>query len=51
MELSGTLEGKIEARSAVLTKTARMSGDIIHQSLQVEEGSFFNGNSRPHYGK
>ena len=51
VELSGTLEGKIEARSAVLTKTARMSGDIIHQSLQVEEGSFFNGNSRPHYGK
>jgi cytoskeletal protein CcmA (bactofilin family) len=51
VELSGTLEGKIEARSAVLTKTARMSGDIIHQSLQVDEGSFFNGNSRPHYGK
>jgi cytoskeletal protein CcmA (bactofilin family) len=51
VELAGTLEGKIEARSAVLTKTARMSGDIIHQSLQVEEGSFFNGSSRPHYGK
>jgi cytoskeletal protein CcmA (bactofilin family) len=51
VELSGTLEGKIEARSAVLTKTARMSGDIIHQSLQIDEGSFFNGNSRPNYGK
>ena len=51
VELSGTLEGKIEARSAVLTKTARMSGDIIHQSLQIEEGSFFNGGSRPSYGK
>jgi len=51
VELSGTLEGKIEARSAVLTKTARMSGDIIHQSLQIEEGSYFNGSSRPHYGK
>jgi len=51
VELAGTLEGKIEARSAVLAKTARMSGDIIHQSLQIEEGSYFNGNSRPNYGK
>jgi len=51
VELAGTLEGKIEARSAVLTKTARMTGDIIHQSLQVEEGSFFNGSSRPTHGK
>ena len=51
VELAGTLEGKIEARSAVLTKTARMSGDIIHQSLQIDEGSFFNGSSRPSYGK
>ena len=47
----GTLEGKIEARSAILAKTARMSGDIVHQSLQIEEGSYFNGSSRPHYGK
>lgn len=51
VELAGTLEGKIEARSAVLAKTARMSGDILHQSLQIEEGSYFNGSSRPHYGK
>jgi cytoskeletal protein CcmA (bactofilin family) len=51
VELAGTLEGKIEARSAVLTKTARMSGDIVHHSLQIEEGSFFNGSSRPNYGK
>jgi cytoskeletal protein CcmA (bactofilin family) len=51
VELSGTLEGKIEARSVVLTRTARMSGDIVHQSLQIEEGAYFNGNSRPSYGK
>ena len=51
VELAGTLEGKIEARSAVLTKTARMSGDIIHQTLQIDEGSFFNGSSRPNHGK
>jgi cytoskeletal protein CcmA (bactofilin family) len=51
VELAGTVEGKIEAGSAVLTKTARMTGDILHQSLQVEQGAFFNGNSRPHQAK
>ena len=48
VELAGTIEGKIEARSAVLTKSARMTGDILHQSLKVDEGAYFNGNSRPH---
>jgi cytoskeletal protein CcmA (bactofilin family) len=51
VELAGTLEGKIEARSAVLQRTARMTGDIIHQTLQVDEGSHFSGSSRPSYGK
>ena len=51
VELSGTLEGKIEARSAVLQRTGRMTGDIVHQSLQVDEGSYFSGSSRPNYGK
>ena len=51
VELAGTLEGKIEARSAVLQRTARMTGDIIHQTLQVDEGSLFSGSSRPSYGK
>ena len=51
VELAGTLDGKIEARSAVLGKTARMTGDIIHQTLQIDEGSYFNGNSRPNCGK
>jgi cytoskeletal protein CcmA (bactofilin family) len=51
VELAGTLEGKIEARSAVLQRTARMTGDIVHQTLQVDEGSSFSGSSRPNYGK
>jgi cytoskeletal protein CcmA (bactofilin family) len=48
VELAGTLEGKIEAKSAVLAHTARMSGDIIHQSLKIDQGAYFNGVSRPH---
>ncbi len=51
VELSGTVEGKIEARSVVLAKTAHMSGDVIHQSLKVDSGAHFEGNSRPHYAK
>jgi len=46
VELAGTIEGKIDARSAVLAKTANMSGDIIHESLQIDQGALFNGNSR-----
>jgi cytoskeletal protein CcmA (bactofilin family) len=48
VESAGTIEGKIEARSVALMATARMSGDIIHQSLQIIPGAHFSGNSRPH---
>jgi len=51
VELSGTLEGKIEARQAVLSRTARMTGDVLHQTLQIEEGCYFNGASKPNHGK
>ena len=47
VELAGTIEGKIEAKAAVLMKTARMSGDIMHQSLKVDDGAYFSGNSKP----
>ncbi len=50
VELAGTIEGKIEAKTAVLTTTARMSGDILHQSLQIDRGACFDGISRPHHG-
>ena len=51
VELAGTVEGKIEARAVTLAKNARMTGDIIYQSLQIDQGAYFNGNSRPHHGK
>lgn len=47
VQLAGTIEGNIEAGLVVLAKTARLSGDICCQSLQIEQGAFFNGNSRP----
>ena len=36
VELSGTIEGKIEAQKVILTSTAHMSGDVIHQDIKIE---------------
>lgn len=47
VQLAGTIEGNIEAELVVLAKSARVSGDICSQSLQIEQGAFFSGNSRP----
>jgi cytoskeletal protein CcmA (bactofilin family) len=46
VELAGSIEGKIEAKTAVLAKTAHMTGDIAYQSLQIEQGACFEGNCR-----
>jgi cytoskeletal protein CcmA (bactofilin family) len=47
VQLSGTVEGNIEADSVILAKNAHVSGDISYQSLQIEEGAYFSGHSRP----
>jgi len=51
VELAGVIEGKIEAKSVVLAKTARMTGDIVYQSLQIDQGAAFNGNCCAHQSK
>ena len=48
VESAGTIEGKIEAKTAILMGTARMFGDIFHHSLQIVPGAQFIGTSRPH---
>lgn len=48
VDLAGTVNGKIEAKTVVLAKTARMSGDIVHEILQVDKGAFIDGHCRPH---
>jgi len=47
VQLAGTIEGNIEAETVVLAKTARLTGDISYQSLQIEDGAYFSGNGRP----
>ncbi len=51
VELAGTVEGKIEAKKVVLTRTAHMSGDVIHQDITIESGAFIDGHCRPDFGK
>jgi len=51
VELAGTVEGKIEAKRVVLMRTARMTGDVIHQDIQIESGAYIDGHCRPEYGK
>ena len=51
VELAGTVNGKIEARKVVLTSTAHLSGDIVHQDIRIDSGAYIDGNCRPEYGR
>ena len=51
VELAGTVEGKIEAKRVVLTRTAHMAGDVIHQDITIESGAFIDGHCRPQTAK
>ena len=51
VELAGTVNGKIEARKVVLTSTAHLSGDIVHQDLRIDSGAYVDGHCRPEYGR
>ena len=47
VELAGTVDGKIEAKKVLLTGTAHMSGDVVHQDIRIESGAFIDGHCRP----
>lgn len=42
----GTVAGAITAGSVRLARTARVSGDIVHKALAIEEGASFLGHCR-----
>jgi cytoskeletal protein CcmA (bactofilin family) len=42
----GTVNGPITAGSVKLGRSARVTGDIVHQTLSVEEGAFVSGHCR-----
>jgi cytoskeletal protein CcmA (bactofilin family) len=51
VELAGSVEGRIEAKKVVLTGTARMTGDVVHQDIRIESGAFIDGHLKPEFGK
>ncbi|MDX1710062.1 MAG: polymer-forming cytoskeletal protein [Rhodovibrionaceae bacterium] len=44
--ICGTVHGEIKATTVVLTKTARVTGDVVHQNLTIEAGAFLEGHCR-----
>jgi len=41
--VKGTVNGSIKGRSVRLEKTAKLTGDICHQTLSIEAGAFIEG--------
>ncbi|OFX12375.1 MAG: hypothetical protein A2516_10375 [Alphaproteobacteria bacterium RIFOXYD12_FULL_60_8] len=41
--IHGVMNGQLQASSVFLASTARMVGDVIHESLAVEPGAFVDG--------
>lgn len=46
MRLHGQLTGQVRAESVFLAATARMVGDVHHQSLAIEPGAYLQGMCR-----
>lgn len=45
-KIYGSLNGQLYARSVFLAGTARVTGDITHESLEMESGAFLEGHCR-----
>lgn len=41
--IRGSITGQIEAQLVTLTKTARVAGDVLHESLKIEPGAHLEG--------
>jgi cytoskeletal protein CcmA (bactofilin family) len=41
--VKGTVNGNVKGRSVRLEKTAKLTGDICHQTLSIEAGAFIEG--------
>ncbi len=45
VEIRGKVKGAIQARTVRLHATAQVMGDIVHETLSMEPGAFFEGRS------
>lgn len=46
VRICGTFNGEVKASKVVLTKDARVTGDIFQQTLEIEPGATLEGNIR-----
>jgi len=46
VRMHGAVKGMIRAKSVFLASTARMSGDVEHESLAIEPGAFMEGHCK-----
>jgi cytoskeletal protein CcmA (bactofilin family) len=46
VRVCGSVTGQIQARKVDLTKTSKVMGDIIHETLSIEAGAHVEGNFR-----
>jgi len=42
----GRLIGSVRGRRVILQSTAHVEGDVLHENLAMEQGAFFEGESR-----
>jgi cytoskeletal protein CcmA (bactofilin family) len=43
VRICGLVNGQVKADSVVLEKSAKVTGDILHKSLAIEQGAFLEG--------
>jgi cytoskeletal protein CcmA (bactofilin family) len=46
VRISGIVKGEVTANSVFLAKSAKVIGDIVHQTLCIEAGAYLEGNCR-----
>lgn len=46
MHIRGTVEGQISGGHVELGRTARVTGDVVHEVLSIEAGAFIDGHCR-----
>lgn len=48
--VAGTVDGKVEATKVTIQNTARVTGDIVHKTVQIDAGAYVDGRVSPHLG-
>ncbi len=47
VRIFGTVNGRVQAKTVHLDKSARVTADITHGSLTIEAGAYFEGKVHP----